>query len=382
MKYLICLLFFQTIVFAQVKSIYSTVEKTMQPIPENKTKSSKEIANYIKAHFKSEDEQIKAAYYYVIYNVSYDVNNEFTVNLVITEEDMVSKVIASKKGVCIHYARFFKDIISQLGYNCQVISGYTKQNNVVANLSHAWCAIKMQDEKWYVFDPTWDSGYVQNGKFVRRLNSKYYKQLPLESIKSHMPFDFMWQFSNYPISEQQFIKGDFNRETKQESFDFESTIKNYFTLSEYNQCKELRTRMSQTGYKTKLAQERYGLLSKQIAVYDMNASIKKFNEISDTYNKAISLLNEFISYRNAQFKPEKSDEALLKMIDEPLTIFEECNDKIYKTGFVGQENLYDLNKFKRGLLDVIEETKKHKLFVEDYIKSSKRDRKKMFLVKQ
>jgi hypothetical protein len=70
------------------------------------------------------------------------------------------------------------------------------------------------------------------------------------------------------------------------------------------------------------------------------------------------------------------------MINTPLSIFEDCNDKIYKIGFVGQENLYDLNKFKRGLIDIIEETKKHQTFVKEYLTKSTKDRKKMFLVKK
>jgi hypothetical protein len=383
MKYLICFLFFQTAHFAQVNSVYSSVEKTMKAIPQNQIKTSKDIANYIKEHFTSEEQQIKAAYYYVISNLSYDVTHEFTVNLVITEDDMVSKASATKKGVCIHYARFFKDIITQLGYNCQVISGYTKKsNNTIAELSHAWCAIKMSDEKWYVFDPTWDSGYIQNGNFVRKLNSKYYKIAPSQSIKTHMPFDYIWQFSNFPINEKQFADSNVALISKNESFDFDKAIDNYLTLSEENQLRELKTRMIQTGHTSKLAQERFDILTKQTAVLDMNENIKKYNLISDNYNAAINLLNEFISYRNTQFKPEKKDESILKMITEPLAIFEKCNDEIYKIGFIGQDNLYGLNKFKRGLFDVIEETKKHKQFVEDYIKSNNRDRKKMFETKK
>ena len=97
MKYIIYLLLFQAFAFAQVNNIYSDVEKTMQSIPESQKKSSKEIALFIKDKFSLEDLQIKAAYYYVISNVSYDITHEFTVNLVISDDEMVSKTIASKK---------------------------------------------------------------------------------------------------------------------------------------------------------------------------------------------------------------------------------------------------------------------------------------------
>ena len=382
MKYLFYFLLFQTIALAQVKSIYADVEKTMQAIPEGQKKSSKTIAEFIKSKFTSEDLQIKAAYYYVISNVSYDVSHEFTVNLVISDEEMVSKTIATKKGVCIHYAKFFKDIITQLGYNCQVISGYTKKDNVLADQSHAWNAIKMKDDNWYVFDPTWDSGFKQNGKFVRRLSSKYYKTKPLVMLQSHMPFDYMWQFLNYPISEQNFIDGNFQQDKNKQVFDYDESIKTFLTLSENEQLAGLKERMIQTGYKNKLAKERFEILKKQLEVYALNANVSELNAITNNYNEGIKLLNDFIFYRNAQFKPMKDDKEILKMIQKPLDIFEDCSEKIYKLGFVGQDNLYDLNKFKRGLIDVIEQTKTHKAFVNDYLTKSDRERKKMFLVKK
>lgn len=382
MKYIICFLFFQTFAFAQVNSIYSDVEKTIQSIPENQKKSSKEIASFIKDKFSSEDLQIKAAYYYVISNVSYDITHEFTVNLVISDDEMVSKTIASKKGVCIHYAKFFKDIVTQLGYNCQIVSGYTKKDNAIAEQSHAWTAIQMKDGNWFVFDPTWDSGFLQNGKFVKKLNSKYFKTKPIEMLKSHMPFDYMWQFLDYPITEQEFLKGKFIQDKNQEIFDYDTAIKNYILLSENEQLSDLKNRMIQTGYRTKLAKERFDILKKQLDVYSLNSSIKELNDINAKYNEGINLFNEFIYYRNAQFRPEKEDKEILKMISTPLAIFEYCNEKIYKLGFVGQDNLYSLNKFKRSLIDIVEETKKHKSFVEDYLTKNDKERKKMFLIKK
>jgi len=117
-------------------------------------------------------------------------------------------------------------------------------------------------------------------------------------------------------------------------------------------------------------------------VYALNANVSELNAITNNYNEGIKLLNDFIYYRNAQFRPLKDDKEILKMIQNPLDIFEDCSDKVYKLGFVGQDNLYDLNKFKRGLIDVIEQAKTHKAFVNDYLTKSERERKKMFLVKK
>jgi hypothetical protein len=197
-----------------------------------------------------------------------------------------------------------------------------------------------------------------------------------------MPFDYMWQFLNHPITEQDFIDNNFNQDKIQEHFDYNETIIAFLNLSDNEQLNELKTRMIQTGYKNKLAKERFEILKKQLETFSLNSNVRGLNAITNNYNNGINLLNEFIYYRNAQFKPTKEDQEILEMITKPLSIFEDCSDKVYKLGFVGQDNLYDLNKFKRGLIDIIDEAKKHKVFVDDYLNKGERDRKKMFLLKK
>jgi transglutaminase/protease-like cytokinesis protein 3 len=60
-----------------------------------------------------------------------------------------------------------KEIANKVGIETETISGYTK-NGAVDTMSHAWSASKI-DNHWYIFDPTWGSGYVNNGSFVLRL---------------------------------------------------------------------------------------------------------------------------------------------------------------------------------------------------------------------
>jgi transglutaminase/protease-like cytokinesis protein 3 len=79
-----------------------------------------------------------------------------------------------------------------VGIDTETISGYTKQNGAVDPMSHAWCASKI-DNQWYIFDPTWGSGFVNNGKFVNALTIVILSESS-EIIASHMPFDYMWQF--------------------------------------------------------------------------------------------------------------------------------------------------------------------------------------------
>jgi transglutaminase/protease-like cytokinesis protein 3 len=57
-------------------------------------------------------------------------------------------------------------------------------------------------------DPTWGAGHVQNNKYVRKLDDSYFKADPEKLIQTHHPYDPLWQFLYYPISEQEFYNGN------------------------------------------------------------------------------------------------------------------------------------------------------------------------------
>ena len=118
------------------------------------------------------------------------------------------KTLKTKKGICADYSILFHEIASLTGIKSFVIEGYTKQNGKIDVLSHAWCAAKINNE-WYLFDPTWGSGYVNNNKYTRKINNLYYKVAPSQMISSHMPFDYLWQFLTYPITNQEFINAKY-----------------------------------------------------------------------------------------------------------------------------------------------------------------------------
>lgn len=371
------LLFFQSLMVAQVKSSYTSVEKQMRLIPEQQTKSVQDIANYIQASFKGEELQIKAAYFYVISTISYDVNYNFSTEIFSSDEDFVTKTITTKSGVCIHYAKLFKAIIDKLGFDCQIITGYTKQNNLIGNLSHAWCAMHFKDGNWYVFDPTWDSGYVKNQKFTRNILSLHFKMLPSEAIKTHMPFDYLWQFSKEPISNREFYNGKVYDIKPKVNFDYQKEIDKYLKLSEIDKAFESAERIQKNEIINDLILEQYTYLKSVFNASRYNKNIEKFNEIIEDYNVAIVLLNDFIIYRNKGFTPVFSDAILLEMIQTPNEKLENIQKEVFLISSIGKENAANFNELKSSITDAVKQSNEQYNFVKDYISKSKKDRKKM-----
>jgi len=80
-KYLAILtLFFSVFSFAQNNLVYDLIDKKIALIPQQSTTSTKEIANYIEANFKTDNEKIRAILYWTASNIIYEVANMFAIH--------------------------------------------------------------------------------------------------------------------------------------------------------------------------------------------------------------------------------------------------------------------------------------------------------------
>ena len=235
---------------------YDLIDKKIAAIPIKSATSTDEIAKYINANFKTENDKIRAVFFYTTSNLSYDVANMFTVNSDETPQDRILKALKTKKGICWDYALIYNEIANLVGIKSVVIQGYTKQNGKVDTMAHAWCASRIGN-KWYLFDPTWGSGYVNNNKYTRKINNIHFKVEPSKMINSHIPFDYLWQFINYPITNQEFIIGKTQIDKTKKIFDFESEITKYESLPKMDQFFESAQRIEKNGLKNQLISQAY-----------------------------------------------------------------------------------------------------------------------------
>ena len=375
--YILLFFFFSLILYSQANSGYVLVDKKMATIPLNSSTSLEAIAKYINANFKTENEKIRAAFYWTASNISYDVENMFEVSTNETPEDRIPKTLKNKKGICGDYAAIFNKIAALVGIQSVVISGYTKQNGKIATLSHAWCAAKI-DNKWSVFDPTWGSGALMNGKFVKKINDYYFKVPPEKMIASHIPFDYLWQFLNYPITNGEFYEGKIEIDKSKKFFDFEKEIAKQSSLSEMDQLFESADRIAKNGLKNALIVEYYESKKKHSTFLRQAANIDKLNGIVNEMNEAVVLLNDFILYRNKKFKPTFPDDVINAMIQKPRTKLLKCQNDIYTVGFLGSEQASYLLSTKKAIETNLALAEEHALFVKNYLSKSKMVRKTMF----
>ncbi len=375
--FLLFFFFFSLLSFGQANSGYAVVDAKMAAIPSKATTSTQAIANYINANFKTETDKIRAVFYWTTSNISYDVANMFTVNFNETEQEQIAKTLRTKKGVCIHYAVVFNELSQKTGIQSYIIEGYTKQNGKISDLAHAWIAAKV-DKKWYIFDPTWGSGFVNNGRFSKKLNNYYFKAGPSTIIASHIPFDYLWQFSNYPITINEFYEGKIQINKTKKYFDFENEITKYNALSEADKLFTSAERIEKNGLKNAMILQRYEGKKQQLTYLRQNTNIEKLNSIVNEMNLAVLLLNDFIYYRNNKFKPALSDAEISSMIETPKEKLLNCQNNIYSLGSVGSQNTSNLESIKKSIGVALAQAEEHSMFVKNYLSKSKIVRKTMF----
>lgn len=146
---------------------YAANDKKANQIPDSLTKTTIDISNYINANFKTDKDKTRAIFVWLASNIEYDVENMFAINFYETKEDKINKTLKTRRGICENYATLFTEIAGGCSIKSFVIEGYTKQNGFADYIPHAWSAAFI-DSAWYMFDPTWGSGYISAGKFYKR----------------------------------------------------------------------------------------------------------------------------------------------------------------------------------------------------------------------
>lgn len=117
------------------------------------------------------------------------------------------KLRKHKKTMCTGYAYLIKQMCFLANIECKIIDGYARsfETNIEAleKLNHSWNAVKLNN-KWYLCDATWSSGYMVNGTlFVKDYNDGYFLTEPTLFAKNHFPQEKKW-FLNDSLSNTKF----------------------------------------------------------------------------------------------------------------------------------------------------------------------------------
>ena len=307
-------IFFVAATFAQSENNYSSVDGIMLRIPRSLTHSTADIADYINYNFNSQTDKSRAIYIWIATNIQYDIKQKNVVYFNNDYTELIEDVLAKRKGVCMHFALLFNEIAQKTGIKSYVVFGYTKQYGKVDAVPHAWCAAQI-DSSWFLFDPTWGAGYVQNSTYVKKLNNYYFKMTPQESIKTHIPFDPLWQLSDYPITNKEFYKESLPENKNRPYFNYRDSLALYEQSSELDRATSSAWRIKENGVVNSMISHRLESLNKKITYYRNEQTMIILNAAVNFYNSGIEQLNKFIDYRNGKQISAVNSKELSNILD-------------------------------------------------------------------
>lgn len=377
--FLLVLIFASLCTSAQKKAVnpYAEIDKIALAIPDSLTTTAADIANYITSNFQTDSDKARAAFVWIATNIQYDIDNMFAINFYEGKEEKAIKPLKTRKGICENYAGLYNDICSRSGLRSYVIEGFTKQNGFTDYIPHAWNAVLI-DTSWFMCDATWGSGYVSNGKFVRKLNNEYFRVLPSVNIKSHMPFDYLWQFLEYPVTVQEFTEGKFNADKSRKYFNYSDSIAGLDQIDYLTKLERTVARIEANGLRNSLIYDRLQHLKLEIEHYKQKQTVDLFNEASSDYNEAVNLFNEFINYRNNQFKPMKPDAAIRAMLENTDNKLKDAEAKLKQIKYPTGNSAALMIQLHNSIEEVRTELQKQEDWLKLYLSKGKAGRKSMF----
>jgi hypothetical protein len=354
---------------------YLATDKRVLELPDSLSKKTEDIASYISANFKDDNEKSRAIFIWVATNIQYDIENMFALNFYEKKEEKILKPLKTKKGICENYAALFTDICQKAGIRSFVVEGYTKQNGFADYIPHAWSAALI-DSTWYLFDPTWGSGYVSGGKFFKKINNDHYKANPALFNKTHMPFDPLWQFLDYPISNQEFYEG--KAQQNKAFFNFKDSIEAYEKQSHLEQLASSAYRIEKNGVKNSLIFDRLQHLKLEIENNRQTTIMNLYNSAVVDYNDGVNDFNTFINYRNKQFTPLKADSEIQNMVTIVDSKFKSAKSKLLQISNLDFNTTNLIQQLTKSIDDVTTHVTEQNEWLKVYFSKGKSGRKSMF----
>jgi transglutaminase/protease-like cytokinesis protein 3 len=351
----------------------TSVDALALKIPEASTYATSGLVNYLKQNFYPDSARVRAIYVWIANNIAYDVprllaknaNGEFKPQ---PSED----VLKTRAAVCQGYATLFVDLCTGLGVKAVLISGYGKIANTITP-SHAWVGVEMNGN-WYLFDPTWGAGYVQNNRFIKSFNNIFFKVPPEQMIKDHMPFDPMYQFVNHIVSNKEFLEGQTAINTNKPFFNYRDSIAQFAHLSEAEKFKARVRRLEANGVQHEVIRQELMELKKGTEVYGSN---DKFEQAVTIFNKTTDLYNEYIKYKNQKFN-NIEDNRIKEMMDTISYQTKEARNLLFSITPKNDAHRQALTHFHQNIESFQKMFLAEKDWVSRYISMDKVSRKQFF----
>ncbi len=344
---------------------YNKVDNQSATVPDN-LKTASEIAVYLTRNLTSDTDKARAIYYWITHNISYNVSllNNVNQSYILGQKDFVNEALHDRKGVCQHYSSLFDACCKAVGLQSYIIPGYTGTDGKIAEFSHSWNGIKI-DGNYFLIDATWAAGTVSNGKFKQKFDDSYFLISPQQFIKTHIPFDPVWQFLDNPLTHKEFEKGDFSKLKTRSGFNYADSINAMVRMDSLSLLQHQNYRVREFGISNDLVRN-YVVCNQQ------NIIQIKYEQAAKIFNKGISEFNNYIMLKNKQFNNLKiPDNDLLDLLASSRKKIEDAENRVRFLNSDDRDVNRNLAKMQDSLKTIKESLNEEDQFMKKYISTWK-----------
>ena len=380
----IFILFLTLATHAQQPAGEGLIMRILAQAPDSAFRSTTSFSAFLKTRFTSDNDILKAVYFWVAKSITYDAENMYKISFEENPAELIARTFRTRKAICQGYAELFNDLCHRTGVKSYVVHGFTKQEGEVRNSGHAWIVANVSNE-WYGIDPTWGSGYVHDGRFFRSFTLDYFMVPPEIFILSHMPFDPMWQCMDHPVSLQDFYFGKSALKEEGDIFKYADSINRFEHLPAITQNQVILSRIEENGIRNTVFRDYADFLKQSIEnerlakVYQYHMEVAGYlNEAVVHYNKAANLFNRYISYFNRQFKPGMTDAGIRQMIDTCNSLLKTAGHLITRVDPFDKEISQNTDQLKYLIRKLQDDIDEQKAFVVKYLNTPKEFRARLF----
>ena len=276
---------------AQNGKDFDYVDSIARCIPEPLTYATEEIAEWVGEQLENDDQKLRAYFTWLSANISYDLNDD---RVSLAEDELggyISETLIRRKGKCQAYAEVLHDLCKKSGIQSYVVPGIVVPHPDEPVATHAWIAA-FYDNEWHLIDPTYGAGYVIDGKFYSEFDDTFFDIDPNEIIKTHFPYDPMWQLLEQPFTLRHYFRDPDADFPTDEIFHYSDSIETYLNQDNLNRLLSERRRVLQYGanhplFVNYLEQLNNGIdHERNLITYNvLNGCIEAYNQAVAVYNK-------------------------------------------------------------------------------------------------
>lgn len=343
---------------------YTAIDKRSVSIPDS-LKTAEQISTYLASGLTTEKEKVRAFYIWISHNIDYDFYKINADKKYQTKTELVNDVLEMKQGVCRHFAELFHFFCQQSGIKSYAINGYARlSTGKISGASHVWNAVRI-DSSYYNIDVTWASGYQTNNEYVKEFRDDFFLIEPRQFIKTHLPFDPVWQFLDNPIDIHDFNNENYSKLLTPGNYNYRALIAKIEKQDNLGYLEQANKRLIVSG-------EMNELTVREIYENAIQITFEKCRIAVDSLNSAIDNYNLYISHKNAKFHtPAIEDDKLkeiLVTIERPLLKAE----VMFQNLFTFNDDLnVQIVKFKKELQEFKLKLQIEKNFIDKFTKTKK-----------